>query len=53
MDTGYPALITEPLATPNDPKAQKAQARVTASENQGDPRKPESTGTQSPTTPLT
>ncbi len=48
MDTGYPALITEPSAMP-DPQSQKQAAAVTVGEIQPDPH-PESSGTAASTT---
>ena len=50
MDTGYPALITEPLASP-DPKAQKPAAVVNVSEAQVVDPNPESSGTPATKTP--
>ena len=52
MDTGYPALITEPLATPGDPKTAKSQGAVSGTETQADPSNPESSGSPANTTPL-
>ncbi|WP_447969866.1 hypothetical protein [Nitrospira sp. M1] len=37
MDTGYPALIPEPLTTPNDSKIQKPRAAKDTHEPPSDP----------------
>ncbi len=50
MDTGYPALITEPLASP-DPKTQKPVAAVKSSETQSDASS-KATGTPETPTPV-
>ncbi len=49
MDTGYPALITEPLVTP-DPKSSKPSAAVNAGEVQAKTT-PESSAPPVTTTP--
>ena len=51
MDTGYPALITEP-ASQNDPKTQKQQNSVTTLESQADQNTSETPGGISTTAPI-
>ncbi|MGB0909044.1 MAG: hypothetical protein ACPGYT_01675 [Nitrospirales bacterium] len=52
MDTGYPALITEALARPSDPKVTKARSTLRTSEVQGDLSQPDLSETEAPTTPV-
>ena len=52
MDTGYPALITEPAARPSDPKVPKAHETLHANEVLGDTSHPELSETETPTTPV-
>ena len=33
MDTGYPALISDPLVTPHEPQAQKTSRGLVSDEN--------------------
>ena len=52
MDTGYPALIAEPLTNPNEPISAKLQCTLASEESQALQANLETKATETPILPI-